>query len=179
MEGLNRIRVSKNFFLDELVDPHTYFTELDYGLSKLDFRIIHIVQRLRDKKGSSIFVNNWWQYLEKLKSLNEVDVLKFLKWCNAKSYVHIWRGYRSALCKIGASNSAHKKGFAADPKGDEKAMMQIVRDNAKEFYNLGLRRLEDISITKGWLHIDTWEHNTKPNSIRVVDRTKCTETIYF
>ena len=58
-------------------------------------------------------------------------------------------------------------------------VLLYVRDNAKEFYNLGLRRLEDISITKGWLHIDTWEHNTKPNSIRVVDRTKCTETIYF
>ena len=80
-------------------------------------------------------------------------------------------------CAIGASQSAHKQGRAADPKGDEKLYYKLVKDNAESFYKLGLRRLEDISITRGWLHVDTLERNTQPNSIRVVDLKKCTHTI--
>ena len=56
-------------------------------------------------------------------------------------------------------------------------MFAIVKANAKEFYSLGLKRLEDPSITKGWLHCDTLELNTVPNTIRVVDLKKVTQII--
>lgn len=172
MNAPARISVSKNFFLDEFVDPHTYMTRADHGLSLIDENLFKIVQHLRDLKGSSIGINNWWGFLY----ANKGNALEFLHWCEAKR-VYVWSGYRSPLCHIGASQSAHKQGRAADPKGDQKLYYNLVKDNAESFYKLGLRRLEDISITPGWLHVDTLERNTQPNSIRVVDLKKCTHTI--
>jgi hypothetical protein len=173
---MRRIQLSPNLFLDELVDPVTYFTEADNGLSKIDPSLIDIFQLLRDKYGATININGWWKHLP--VDMVVFDPNAFLELMIAKK-VPVWSGYRSPLCKIGASKSAHKKGKAIDPKGDEKKFMQIVRDNAKQFYDLGLRRLEDIKITNGWLHMDTLEQNTQPNSLRVVDLKKCTETIYL
>ena len=173
---MTRIKLRPNLYLDELVDPVTYFTEHDNGLSKLDKSLFDIFQLLRDLYGSSISINGWWKHLpEDMTSFNASDFLKEM----ANKKVPIWSGYRSELCTIGASKSAHKLGKASDPKGDEKKFMQIVRDNASKFYALGLRRVEDISITIGWLHMDTENRNCKPNSIRVIDKTKSTETIYF
>ena len=65
------------------------------------------------------------------------------------------------------------------PKGDEQELYNLVKENKKKFHEIGLRRLEDISITNGWLHLDTLETNVKKGTIRVVDLTKCTETIYI
>lgn len=173
---MERIKVNNNFFLDEFIDPVTYFTDADNGLSKIDPSLIDCVQLLRDKYGKSINVNGWWKHLP--VDLLVFDPVSFLGVMESKK-VPVWSGLRTELCKIGATKSAHKLGKAIDPKGDEKIFMQIVRDNAKQFYDLGLRRTEDISITNGWLHMDTETRNCKPNSIRVIDRTKCTETIYF
>jgi len=178
-DKIKRIKVTPNFYLDELVDPVTYFSQGDYGLSLLDINAVNCLQLLRDLKGSSITVNNWWfPYLEWAKENPKKFVSDF-----AKIYVKRgnfqWSGYRSALCKIGAPKSAHKLGKAFDPKGDEQELFKLVKDNAKVFYDKGLRRLEDISITNGWLHIDTESRNCKPNSIKVIDKTKCTETIYL
>lgn len=175
---LERIKVVTNFYLDELVDPVTYFSNSDNGLGYLDMKAVNCLQLLRDLKGSSIEVNNWWfPYLEWAKQNPKKFVSDF-----AKIYVKRgnfqWSGYRSALCKIGAPKSAHKLGKAFDPKGDENELYAIVKENRKQFYELGLRRLEDISITNGWLHLDTLETNVKKGTIRVIDLTKCTETIY-
>lgn len=173
---MKRIKLSKSLHLDELIDPVTYFTELDNGLSKIDNSLIDIFQLLRDKYGKPIRINGWWKYLPSdMTVFNPLDFLKLMEY----NKVPVWSGYRSKFCLIGASKSAHKLGKAIDPKGDEKELYKIVKENAKLFYDLGVRRLEDISITNGWLHIDTLEINTKPNSIRVVDLTKCTKTIYF
>lgn len=173
---MSRIKLNTNLYLDELVDPFTYFTEPDNGLSKLDPSLFDIFQLLRDLNGESININGWWKYLP--VDLIVFDPLAFLKLMESKR-VPVWSGYRSDKCSIGASKSAHKLGKAIDPKGDQKKFMQLVRDNVPQFYALGLRRLEDISITKGWLHMDTEPRNCKPNSIRVIDKTKCTETIEF
>ena len=167
-----RIPVSENFFLDEYVDPVTYFTHDDHGLSLIDENLFKIVQYLRDLHGAPIGINNWWQFLYAYEN----NALDFLFWCEAKR-VYVWSGYRSPLCAIGATKSAHKQGRAADPKGNQNAYFKLVKDHAQEFYALGLRRVEDISITPGWLHVDTLERNTQPNSIRVVDLKKATQTI--
>ena len=173
---MERIRLTENFYLDEFVDPVTYFTDIDNGLARLDFNIVKCVQLLRTKAGHSININGWWKHLP--EDVNGFDPVKFLNEMISKR-VPVWSGFRSELCKIGASKSAHKLGKAVDPKGNQKEYYKIVEDNAQEFYALGLRRLEDISITNGWLHMDTEKRNCKPNSIRVIDRTKCTKTIYF
>jgi hypothetical protein len=170
---MNRIKVSENFFLDEFIDPHSYLTRSDNGLGLIDKKVIAIAQKVRELKGSSITINNWWNHLDKYTG----DAVKFLKYCNDSRFIRCWSGYRSPLCTIGATNSAHRKGWAADMAGDEKEYYNIVKGNAACFYFMGLRRLEDRSITKGWMHFDIWEKNTQPNSIRVVDLKKCTETI--
>lgn len=171
---MSRIKVAKNFYLDEFIDPHTYFNTVDHGLSLMDPRVFEIVQLLRDHYGKPIYINNWWGYYSNYK--DKLPLEKIISNIE-KSNLHKWSGWRSSRCKIGASSSAHKKGKAADPKGPQKTFFSIVKRNAERFYALGLRRLEDISITIGWLHMDTLERNTRPNSIRVVDRVKCTQTI--
>lgn len=171
---MTRIQVSPNFYLDEFIDPFTYFREPDNGLSKVDPALFKLAQLLRDKYGKSISINGWWKHLP--ENLIAFNPLQFLNEMIAKK-VSVWSGLRTSLCTIGAPKSAHKLGKAIDPKGDEKIFMQIVRDNAKQFYDLGLCRLEDISITNGWLHMDTETRNCVPNSIRVIDKTKCTEVI--
>jgi hypothetical protein len=175
--ALKRIQITNNFYLDELVDPHTYLNDIDHGFSRLDMAAVKSLQLLRDLKGSSIRVNNWWSmYLKLQETHSKNQIIEIIEDSNSVSK---FSGFRPAHCKIGASKSAHKLGKAFDPKGNEKEMFKIVEDNAAAFYALGLRRLEDISITKGWLHMDTESRNCKPNSIRVIDRAKCTKTIYF
>ena len=173
---MKRIKLTDNFFLDEFIDPLTYFTDIDNGFARIDLKIVKCVQLLRTKAGHPISINGWWKHLP--EDMANFDPLEFLNEMIEKR-VPVWSGFRSLLCKIGASKSAHKLGKAVDPKGDEEEYFKIVEDNLEEFYKLGLRRLEDISITNGWLHMDTEKRNCKPNSIRVIDRTKCTKIIYF
>ncbi len=176
--NMERIKVTKNFSLDELVDPVTYFTEPHNGLNLLDMDAVNCLQLLRDLLGEPLTVNNWWNpYIEWLEDNSGGTVQDF-----SDQYKHRgnyqFSGFRPKWCKIGASRSAHRIGRAFDPKGDEHELFKLVEENAKAFYNIGLKRIEDPSITNGWLHIDTMDRNCKPNSIRVVDLKRCTKTIY-
>lgn len=175
MKKFKRIQVAPNFYLDEFVDPHTYFTRADHGLSLLDDNIINIAQELRNDLGKPMRINNWWSYYIANLSFSQAKMIRKIE---ASDYSK-WSGYRSYRCKIGSSRSAHRSGRAIDPKGDEEVMFNIVKKHARKYYNLGLRRLEDISITNGWLHMDTLERNTVPNSIRVVDLRRATQIIKF
>lgn len=175
-----RIRVSRNFYLDEFVDPYTYFNKSDHGLSMVDPRLFKIAQLIRNLYGSGIRINSWWWYYEKYKL--EYSVKKIIYNIEHSKTISRWSGIRTNRTKIGAGRSAHRlmhtgKGLGMDIKGNSKVFFKIVKKHAKRFYDLGLRRLEDISITPSWLHMDLLKRNTKPNSIRVVDRTKSTETI--
>lgn len=171
---MNRIKVSLNFHLDELVDPVTYFTEEDHGLSKLDPKAINVLQAYRDLKKSSITVNNWWDaYWKELKENPKMTVEEFSE--EFKGYQ--WSGFRSAKCKIGAKASAHKLGKAFDPKGDEDEYFKLTLKHSKLLYDTGLRRVEDPKITKGWFHIDTNDRNCEEGKINVVDLKKVVHRI--
>jgi len=172
---MNRIAVSNNFNLDEFVDPFTYFNESDNGLSKIDNRLFLIVQLLREKHGKSININNWWTYYVLHKDSKSID--QIIKDIEASKTISKWSGLRTDRCSIGAKLSSHKLGKGIDPKGNSKDLYKIVEDNSKAFYDLGLRRLEDISITPTWLHMDTMERNTIPDHINVVDLKKITKRI--
>lgn len=172
---MNRIKVSKYFYLDEFIDPHTYFNTHDNGLSLIDPRLFEIADLLRELKGSPGIINNWWKYY--IGKINNTDVKTVIFNIEKNNSIRKWSGYRSSRCLIGAKNSAHKQGKALDMVGSGKELFKIVENNAKQFHELGVRRLEDPKITRNWLHLDTLERNTKPNSIRVVDLTKCTEII--
>ncbi|AXP79189.1 hypothetical protein CJ739_89 [Mariniflexile rhizosphaerae] len=182
---MERIKVNSNFYLDEFVDPYTYFNNNDNGLSLVDERLFQVAQLLRFHYMSPVYINNWWKLYLKYKDTRSIPhIIQIIERENEKDNVNIWSGIRTSRCNIGSKLSAHKiqadgKGMAIDPKGNELIFFLIVKNNAEVFYHLGVRRLEDISITPGWLHIDLLERNTKPNSIRVVDRTKSTKTLYF
>jgi hypothetical protein len=177
---MERIKVTENFYLDEFIDPHTYLNSSDHGLSKIDTRLFAIAQRLRDYYGRSIKINSWWWYY--LKYRYDIPNYRIIYRIERAKTISKWSGIRTDRCKIGATQSAHRiihggRGRAIDPKGDQNKLYQIVKENAEEFYHLGVRRLEDPSITSGWLHIDLLERNTQPDSIRVVDLSQATETI--
>lgn len=174
---MNRIPVSKNFYLDELVDVITYMTEPDHGLSKLDPCMIDCVQLLRALHGKSITINNWWSHWQKMK--DAVTPENFYNWVDENRGIYQSSGFRAEWCKIGAKKSIHKIGGAGDPKGNQNIFYRIVVDNAKLFYNMGLRRLEDPNITSGWLHMDTSERNHTKGRIRVVGRTSHVKDIYI
>ena len=159
-----RIKVSKYFHLDEFVDPHTYFKDADRGLSKVDKRLFAIADLMREKLGKPLSINNWWSFYQKNSSKNIDWVIEQIE----QSRLSKWSGIRTDRCTIGTKASAHRLGRAIDPKGNEVEMYGVFKQNLKQFYDLGVRRIEDPNITKGWFHIDTHELNFIPNRIRVV-----------
>lgn len=187
MKKFNRIKVSANFHLDEFIDPHTYFNTDDHGMSSVDCRLFKMAQLLRDLYGKSIYINNWWKYYEFYK--DECSIEQMIKDIESDPNLSKWSGIRTDRCNEGASASAHRTGTkglnkqpygqAIDVKNNTKAFYKLVIDNIKSFYALGLRRLEDPNITPNWLHMDTLERYTVPNSIRVVGLSEVKEVIKF
>jgi len=172
---MKQIKVSENFYLDEFIDPHTYFYEVKNGLDQIDHELFEIAQLLRDKWKKPIYINTWWSYYKENETLLNCDqIIDDIENLNT---IRKWSGLRTARCSIGAPQSAHKQGKAIDCVGNGKMLFNIVKKEPKEFYDAGVRRLEDYRITPTWLHLDTLERNTQPNSIRVVDLTKATEII--
>ncbi|HRN42815.1 MAG TPA: hypothetical protein PK649_12190, partial [Vicingus sp.] len=55
-----------------------------------------------------------------------------------------------------------------DINGNPKELYELIKNNATTYYNMGLRRLEDTTITTTWLHLDTWNKNNV-KGIEVVD----------
>jgi len=171
---MERIKLNDYLHLDELVDPLTYFTEPDNGLSKIDKKLPQIFMLLRVKYGKPININGWWKHLP--IDMVVFDAEAFLN-LMIKKDVPVWSGYRSPTCKTGAKGSEHREGKAQDPKGDQNAFFKIICENAKEFYTLGLRRIENTEFTKGWCHMGTSSKNHVPNKIRIINPKQTTISI--
>lgn len=181
---MERIQVTTNFYLDEFIDPHTYFNSINRGADDLDKRLYRIAQLLRSYYGKPIGINNWWHYYQENKDcalvediIDTIEKSTMLWWAGARHRVFKWSGTRTERTGVGSPQSAHRLFKAIDPKGPAKELNAIVEKHPKEFYDLGVRRLEDYRITPGWLHLDTEERNTQPNSIRVIDLTSHVKTI--
>ena len=169
---MERIAVSKYFFLDELVDPFTYFNEPDSGHSKLDKKLFGIADFFREKYGALV-INNWWFVYLARKAHGETlnDIITYIE---KEPIVRKWSGLRTDRCKIGSPTSAHRLGCAIDFKSDQNKMYKIFKENVKHLHGLGLRRIEDVSITKGWFHVDTFSKNVGKNEIRIITKTSGT-----
>lgn len=170
-----RIAVSKNFFLDEFVDPMTYFKTPDHGLSKVNPKAFAIAQLFRELVGKSCFINNWWPYYEEHKNTLSIDkIIEDI----TKGAFSDWCGLRTDRCTQGAPASAHRilKGKTHNDGGTDlhvsgmsgAQMYAIVKANAKKFHELGLRRMEHPNDTPGWLHFDCREHEKSADSIKIV-----------
>jgi hypothetical protein len=176
-----RIKLSNNFFLDEFVDPFTYFKTPDNGRSLVNKMMINAAQLFRDIVGVSCSINNWWSYYVENRNKKTID--QIIKDIESSNTISKWSGIRTDRCTIGGTLSAHRnfKEGAIDIRAtgmNGKSMFEVVEKNAKKFYEVGVRRLEDFKDTPTWLHMDGREHSTK-NAIRVVDPKKFIKNITF
>ena len=125
-------KISTNFYDCEVITKELF----DSGAKVEDYvsaDIIAVAQHLRTKFGR-IDINTWY-------------------WGWSSQY----RGFRPQDCPIGAKRSAHKSGLALDLIFKDTTPIEVqkyIKANQKEFYDLGLRRIESALITKTWLHID-------------------------
>lgn len=176
---MDRIQITANIYLDELIDPRTYFFRSDNGRALIKMKLIKCIQLFRSKVKKPVYLNNWWPYYmdnRKTKSLEKI--IRHIETATDKKgrpLFRKWSGYRSPKCTIGAKESEHRKGGAGDLHVDGmtgEEMFKVVEDNAPEFYAMGLRRLEDYKDTASWIHMDVSESNHTPGFIRVVDPKK-------
>jgi hypothetical protein len=131
------MKVSAHFELREFIDPVTYKELGDKSIEKIDKRLIDIAELLRTLTGKPVTINNWFnggQYKES--------------------------GLRRMDSPTGAKRSAHKEGKAIDCKVSGMtvaAVHALVMAHEKEFYDAGVRQMEDISFTPTWTHLGTRE----------------------
>lgn len=149
--------VSEHFCIQEFVDPQTFKDRGEDSIGLINRKLIDIAEFIRSKIEKPVTINNWHAGGQFKES-----------------------GLRHPNTKTGAKLSQHKLGNAIDVKalgfsGNE--WYEFVKANAKELFNLGVRRIEDKNIAKTWLHIDTKEHGKK--CIQVVDLVKVIEEIKF
>ena len=171
---MERVNISENYFLDEIIDPHTYFNTKDNGRSLIDQGLINSLQLLRELYGKPLPINNWWGfYITNKDKKGIIQIISEIE----NSNISKWSGYRSPRCTIGAPASSHRLGKGGDPKGNEDELFEIVKKNAVAFYKVGLRRLESPKITNGWLHMDTNDRNCVKGYINVVDLKSIVEKI--
>ena len=136
-----RIPLTTNFYLDEVIPPEIYSARGAKAVSLIDMRIVWGAQALRDfcveegYKDVSFTVNNWINGGDRDES-----------------------GRRLANTRTGAKWSQHKDGRALDikPKGITiKQLFEVLQKHKDYFIDRGwITTVEDIEVTKTWLHID-------------------------
>jgi len=181
MKTFTRIPVAKNFFLDEFLPPVLYDQHKnDLAKSILDHRVFTVVQFLRDKYGKPIYLNNWYQLVTQImkkEGLTEwPELIHVEAFC--KKYGHVRdffdeRCVRDPQTSTGAPKSRHKfertksgiliarktDAFDLDYSGMTGAEgHEWQKQYHSELYAMGVRRMEDPSITPGWNHQDMKEH---------------------
>ena len=156
-EEIKKNMVSANFDIRQFVDPQTFKDRGEASIGLINRKLVDIAEFIHEKTGLLVTINNWHlggQFKES--------------------------GLRNPNTKTGAKLSQHKLGNAIDVKCSGFTGVEwyaFVKLHAKELFDLGVRRIEDKSLAKTWLHIDCKEHGKKV--IQVVDLTKVTEEIKF
>tara|TARA_R110002020_G_scaffold205785_3_gene410494 strand:- start:4363 stop:4812 length:450 start_codon:yes stop_codon:yes gene_type:complete len=132
------MKVSKNFYLEEMVPRNMYEIHGDKCIHLIDDRIIEIAQILRDEFG--VMVANTWYYFKEPNG----DEDNYRGW---RPWDYVSKG------KEKVKFSAHKFGRAIDlisPKRDIEEMRQHIIDHHKEKFSL-IRRIEG---RVNYLHVD-------------------------
>ena len=129
---------------------------------------INCLQLFRNLYKKPLTVNNWWNLFVSLymEGLTDSEIIEKIE--NSDT-VRKFSGFRPAHCPIGAKRSAHKLGKAFDIKGDSFEYESVIKENVKQFLTMGLKRIENPKITRGWLHMDTEERNHQKGAIRVIN----------
>jgi hypothetical protein len=151
--NLRRYRISKNFYLDELVDAATYHKYNEKGklyrlARKVNVPMLNALQFLRTEMATPATVNTWWvAYLEA-----QGDLVKTLEIVDARNLKQ-WRGWRNPSSSWYKEDSMHTMFMGVDVKfkgaGWLKKARKIIWDNWEK---LGVSGME-VGVT--WLHFDT------------------------
>ena len=126
------MKVSQNIDIRELVPPEIWEKYKEQSVQFIDPKLPVIIEAIRVLCGNKPITLNNWQIGGKFK----------------------YRGYRPPESSIGAKNSMHKKGKAADftVKGmTAEEVRGIIRLNQVALIKLGLTRIER---AVSWVHID-------------------------
>lgn len=141
-------KVSEHFDIREFVDPETFKELGEKSIDKIDKRLVGIAELLRAKTGKPVTINNWHtggQYHES--------------------------GLRNPNTSTGAKKSAHKEGKATDNKVSGmtvKEVYDIVMVHEAEFYDAGVRQIEDIAFTPTWFHMATRGADRADKKIQII-----------
>ena len=162
----DRIKVCDYFYLDEFFPKDICDEEGINAMVRIDKRLPVIADRFRDIVGKPTWINNW---------IHGGDIDE--------------AGWRSPLTTTGAKMSAHKQiwklqgvfySIAQDyhvSKMSGQELYHIIEFYAKEFYELGVRRMEHYQLTPGWCHLDLKE--TGITGIQVVNLKSIANIIKF
>ena len=129
---MDRVKISENFYLDEVMHPTMY---KKFGAKSrwfIDQRLIDIVQFIREKTGQPITVNDWY-----------------------KGGRFKERGLRNPNTSTGAKYSQHKFGKALDfvvsGMSADEVRENILGEWKDDLMELGLTAIE---AGVSWVHID-------------------------
>jgi hypothetical protein len=129
---MKRIKLTKDFYLDEFIPKDIYFQFGKNSIWFLDQRIVSLAQFIRDRFGHPVTINNWIHG----GSFNESAL-------------------RSPLTQTGAKFSQHKSGRAFDAKIESISPLEFLSDIRENFADYQAKGATTIELnTPTWSHID-------------------------
>jgi hypothetical protein len=132
------MKASEHFEIHEFVDPVTFAELGDKSIEKVDKKLPPIAELLRAKTGKPVIINNWHsggQYHESGTRRDDTAT-------GAKKSAHKMKPICEAIdCKVVGMTAAE--------------VHAVVLANEEEFYDAGVRQMEDLSFTPTWTHLAT------------------------
>ena len=145
----NRIKVSRYFYLDELVPEEVYRQFGARAIEFLDHRAVNGLDFIRSGTGYPIIVNNWW-----------------------KEGQYNYSGYRPPNCSVGAKFSQHKygRGFDLKSKGlTPPELREWLRDISHAAFLTESGMITTIEQgTETWTHIDNRHNENQSWTLREI-----------
>jgi len=132
---MDRYKVSKNFNLDELINPTIYKRWGAKSIRYIDPRLIWIAQYIRDEIQRPVTINNW--------ANGRTFKNSGLRWYKENKYGDYSRHLFGSCIDIKVKNLSGRD------------LYLFVLDHFEELNNLGLTTVENYKFTRSWLHLST------------------------
>jgi len=178
MKATEDLKVSKYFYLPELIPPDLFSSQGINAKEKLSPILLKLIDKIREAWGKPLFINNWLQSYTGTKESAEKCLINpsLFKYC----------GYRPPNCTEGAKLSDHRG--AKNLQGQCEAvdlhafepeikLWEMIYKNYNNFPEL--TKLEDKLLTiknnRGWVHVSV--AHTGYNGVYVIDNVKVTEKL--
>jgi hypothetical protein len=166
---MNRIELTKNFYLDEFYDVVTYHNHrlagtLDQLADALDKKLLTALQKIRDYMNEPASINDWWKVYVK----HNGDLKKTLAEVKAKR-IDQWSGVRFPHSPYFSKGSQHSytRRKAADVIFSSKDWLPKVQSYV--FHNWKSLGITGMEVNVSWLHVDTRPLNPQAKRIFTFD----------